>query len=124
MSKARELIKVLDNFIEVENSKIKIISRKEAEKIGKRQVKDQNALQKSYPDKLKSYKKFVIVYAGGTPWNIGKKTKYYKENQRLLVWRVDGAEWASDREGKEWVNKGIELVNDKNEYWFVLADYE
>lgn len=118
MSKAKELLNLVSFINEV---KTKVLTRKEAEELGKKQVEEQNEIMKRLGSKTRY--KFIKVGNLDECWDWDyKNSKYYKKYHKLLVWRLDKTSWNSDKEGKEWRGSGVEYVNEKGEYWYVVAD--
>ncbi len=98
----------------------RIISKAQAELIGKADVEKQNQIlgEQRY--------KFVRVGNLDECWAGYEGMKYYKKNRSIFVWRIDGAQFASNCwNGDEghWTKKRDELVNTKNEFWYCVADY-
>lgn len=99
-------------------SRTVIITKEEAEKMGREQVKKQNDLSGAH-----NYK-FIRVGSLNECWQGYERNKYHNLHKSLLVWRLDGAEWSSEIDEGGYTKTNITYVKNKNlEYWFVVADY-
>lgn len=94
-----------------------ILTKEEAEKEGRQQVKHQNDITGA-----QNYK-FVTVGSLNECWAHANKTKYFNLHRQLLVWRLDGSEWSSEIGEGDYTKTPVIYKNKKHEYWFVLADY-
>lgn len=97
--------------------KTTILTKEEAEKEGRKQVKHQNDISGD-----QNYK-FVTVGNLDECWAQANKTKYFNLHGQLLVWRLDGSEWNSGIDEGGYTKVPVIYTNKKQEYLFVLADY-
>lgn len=94
-----------------------ILTKEDAEKEGRQQVKHQNDISG-----VQNYK-FVMVGELDECWKYAAKTKYFNLHQQLLVWRLDGSEYSSEIGEGGYTKVPVIYTNKNHEYWFVLADY-
>jgi len=98
-------------------SKTIVLTKEKAEEMGHAQVKHQSDISGA-----QNYK-FVRVGSLDECWQGYELNKYHNLHKRLLVWRIDGAEFGEVGGDEGWIEGKVIYTNKDGQYWYVVADY-